>query len=95
MELFQLVNDSDRVGPFYDKHSIGEDLGLPQSAISEIQKSFQDATKRKEAYLEAYTHQHPCPSWSNVARTLRSCDLYQHAANTENTYVQGKHLQMI
>ena len=66
-------------------------LGLPQSEIDRIQKDYQSPTQRKEAYLDLYVHQHPCPDWSKVARVLRSheVNLRQQADLVENTYVKG------
>ena len=68
----------------------GEDyLGLPQSEIDRIQKDYQSPTRRKEAYLDLYVHQHPCPTWTGIARVLRNVSLPQQAVLVENTYVKG------
>ena len=68
----------------------GEDyLDLPQSETDRIQKDYQSPTQRKEAYLDLYVHQHPCPTWSEVAGILRWVDLPQQADLVENTYVKG------
>ena len=67
---------------------LGGWLDLPQSEIDRIQKDYQSPTQRKEAYLDLYVHQHPCPTWSEVAEALRG-DLDQQAALVENTYVKG------
>jgi hypothetical protein len=70
----------------------GEDcLGLPQSEINRIKKDYQSPTRRKEAYLDLYVHQHPCPTWNRVAELLRSwiAYLHQQANLVENTYVKG------
>ena len=67
-------------------------LGLPQSKIDRIQKDYQSPTQRKEAYLDLYVHQHPCPTWSQVADVLHNKyvgNLPQQAALVENTYVKG------
>ena len=80
----------DRVGVFSYK-SIGDWLGLPQSALEEIRSSFQGATKRKDAYLDTYSHHHPCPSWRKVAHVLRQCRLDKLAVEVEDTYVKGMH----
>jgi hypothetical protein len=65
-------------------------LDLPQSEIDRIQKDYQSPTQRKEAYLDLYVHQHPCPTWSDVAVILRDCvDLRRQADLVENTYVKG------
>ena len=85
MELFAPL-DPEKV----DK--LGGYLGLPQSEIDRIQKDYQSPTQRKEAYLDLYVHQHPCPAWSEVARVLRTkytCNLPQQADFVENTYVKG------
>ena len=65
-------------------------LGLPQSEIARIQKDYQSPTQRKEAYLDLYVHQHPCPTWSRVAVILRyRVNLPQQADLVENTYIKG------
>ena len=65
-------------------------LSLPQSDIARIQKVYQSPTQRKEAYLDLYVHQHPCPTWRQVAIILRyKVDLHQQADFVENTYVKG------
>ena len=70
---------------------LGGWLGLPQSEIDRIQKDYQSPTQRKEAYLDLYVHQHPCPTWSKVARVLcyGMINLPQQADLVENTYVKG------
>ena len=87
-ELFQSVEDPDSTGDIYNR-SIGELLGLPQSVLKEIKKSYQSMAKRKEAYLDTYTHQHPCPSWKKISEALSWCYLHQQAEGVENTYIQG------
>ena len=85
MELFATLNpkEVDELGD--EKH-----LELPQSQISRIQKDYQSPAQRKEAYLDLYVHQHPCPTWSDVAVILRNCaNLRQQADLVENTYVKG------
>jgi hypothetical protein len=85
MELFAPL-DPEKV----DK--LGDYLGLPQSEIDRIQKDYQSPTQRKEAYLDLYVHQHPCPTWSRVARVLRHYirfNLPQQADLVEKTYVKG------
>ena len=66
-------------------------LGLPQSEIDRIQKDYQSLSHRKEAYLDLYVHQHPCPAWSRVARVLRrdEVNLPQQADLVENTYIES------
>ena len=86
MELFALL-DPEKV----DKLGDGGYLGLPQSEIDRIQRDYQSPTQRKEAYLDLYVHQHPCPTWSEVARVFRYDEfgLPQQADLVENTYVKG------
>ena len=99
-ELFQWVHveDSDwfidecfdvYIGP--SRKSIGEELGLPESALEKIKKSYQSGIKRKESYLDMYTNHHPCPSWKKISDVLWRYHLYQQAGEVENTYVQGMH----
>ena len=68
---------------------IGEVLGLPQSTVDQIKSSYQSTTQRKDAYLDAYTHRHPCPSWKKVAEVLLDYRLDQQAEEVENTYLKG------
>ena len=66
-------------------------LDLPQSERDKIMKNYHSPTQRKEAYLDVYVHQHPCPSWREIAYVLRSrqFSLRQRADLVENTYVKG------
>ena len=84
MELFAPL-DPEKVDEFGGEYF----LGLPQSEIDRIQKDYQSPTPRKEAYLDLYVHQHPCPTWSQVAGLLRRVKLPQQADLVENTYVKG------
>ena len=95
------MEDPDNVDPddvFPDELEFIEDtlslrdlLGLPQSAMKEIRRSYQSNTKRKEAYLDTYAHHHPCPSWKKISVVLNRCRLGQQAHEVDNTYVQGMH----
>ena len=69
---------------------LGGYLDLPQSEIDRMQ-DYQSPTQRKEAYLDLYVHQHPCPTWSDVASVLCHwrVDLPQQADLVKNTYVKG------
>jgi hypothetical protein len=69
-------------------------LGLPQSEIDKIQKNYRSPTQRKEAYLDLYVHQHPCPTWSLVVDILHWVELPQQADLVENTYVKGTYMYM-
>ena len=86
MELFAPL-DPEKVDVLGGKYY----LGLPQSEINRIWKDYQSPTQRKEAYLDLYVHQHPCPTWSQVAGILRGSwiNLPQQADLVENTYVEG------
>ena len=69
---------------------LGYYLDLPLSEIARIQNDYQSPTQRKEAYLDLYVHQHPCPAWSRVAWVLRDeVNLPPQADLVENTYVKG------
>ena len=96
-QLFQSVEDPDSAGLFgtiYGYRSIGEELGLPESVLEEIRRSYLSKTKCKDAYLDTYTHRHPCPTWKKISEVLRKCRLYQQADEVENTYVQGMHVHL-
>ena len=84
MELFAPL-DPEKVDELGGKYY----LGLPQSEIDRIRKDYQSPTRRKEAYLDLYVHQHPCPIWSEIARILHMVNLRQQADLVENTYVKG------
>ena len=70
-------------------------LGLPQPEIDRIQKDYQSPTRRKEAYLDLYVHQHPCPTWNRVAVVLCNVGLHQQADLVENTYVKGTQVTLL
>ena len=84
MELFAPL-DPEMIDELGGEHY----LGLPQSEIDRIQKDFQNPTRRKEAYLDIYVDQHPCPTWSQVTRTLHWVQLPQQADLVDSTYVKG------
>jgi hypothetical protein len=84
MELFAPVWNYDVISELGDE----EYLELPST---ETWKIYQNLTLRKEAFIDLYVHQHPCPTWSHVAGVLRSrmVNLPQQADLVENTYVKG------
>jgi hypothetical protein len=84
MELFASLGP-ENVDEFGDEGY----LDLPQSEIDRIQKDYRSPTQRKEAYLDLYVHQHPCPTWSRVAEVLCRIRLLQQADLVENTYIKG------
>ena len=84
MELFSPLDpeEIDELGKHY--------LDLSQSEIDTIQNDYQSPIQRKEAYLDLYVHQHPCPDWREIAKVLRQWgNLSQKADLVENTYVKG------
>ena len=85
MELFAPL-DPEEVDELGDRMY----LELPQSETARIRKDYQSPTQRKEAYLDLYVHQHPCPTRNDVAEVLFNCaNLRQQADLVENTYVKG------
>ena len=83
MELFASVNHEE-----VDKLDVW--LELPAYEVDKIKKNYQSPAQRKEAYIDLYIHQHPCPSWQQVAEVLRDTfHLHQQADFVENTYVKG------
>ena len=65
-------------------------LDTPSSKKEEFEMNYQNPTRRKEAYLDYYAHNHPAASWTKIAGALRWCELPKQAAMVENTYIQGK-----
>ena len=85
MELFA-SEDPEKVDRLGGKYV----LDLPTSEVDKIKRSYQSPAQRKEAYLDLYVHQHPCPSWQWVAQILQlSFLLDQQADFVEKTYVKG------
>ena len=64
-------------------------LDLPEIKADKIKKNFHSPSQRREAYLDLYATDHPIPTWSQVAGTLRTCGLPSQAGMVEKTYVQG------
>ena len=82
VELFEALSDDDSDVP-------GFLLELPQSKIDEIKRNYHSPSQRREAYLDLYATDHPCPSWRAVAKTLFGVGLPYQADVVESTYVQG------
>ena len=80
MELFADDDSVDGLGVF---------LGTPSSKRQEFSINYKNPAQRKEAYLDYYVHNHPSPSWGEIAFLLRSRDLLEHAAMVERTYIRG------
>ena len=73
--------------------TLGEEytLSLPMLESRNIQRLYRIA---REAYLDLYVRQHPCPSWKDIARMLRNLRLHQQAVFVENAYVKGQSHQL-
>ena len=81
-ELFATLKDD-------QLDALGFSLGLPWIKADEIKRNFHSPSQRREAYLDLYATDHPIPTWSQVAETLRWCGLPSQADMVENTYVHG------
>ena len=68
---------------------VGLWLGLPNSKRSEIKTNYHSPAQRREACIDAYVDDHPCPSWEEVSDALRQFRLHKQADEVERTYVQG------
>ena len=68
---------------------LDEELDLPESKVAEMRRNLHNHSQRREAYLDLYATGHPCPSWRQVAGTLRRVNLDHQADTVESTYVQG------
>ena len=64
-------------------------LNLPSSKNKEVWHKFFGPDQRRDAYLDIYVSDHPCPSWKAIANTLRSFHLQHLCDVVERTYVQG------
>ena len=70
---------------------IGSWLGLPRIKREEVKRNYHSPSQRREAYLDLYAIDYPCPSWSQVAKALRyGAGLLSQADVVESTCVQGK-----
>ena len=70
---------------------LGGYLGLPEIKTDEVKKNFHSPSQRREAYLDLYATDHPCPSWNQVALVLRhGAGLRSQADTIEKAYIQGK-----
>ena len=82
MELFATVED-------VNVDAISSWLDLPSSKTDDIDRNYHNPTQRRDAYLDLYATDYPCPSWSDVARALRNVGLRHQSDEVERTYVQG------
>ena len=78
-----IIWDRDRVD------SIGRNLCLPEFKIRQVQRNYHDPVKRKEAYLDLYTYDHPCPEWKDIAEILRLFNLSEQFDLVNETYIKG------
>ena len=89
VELFEAIDDKYIDPPSLIVLSLGGRLDLPQSKSDEMKRKYHSPSQRREAYLDLYATDHPCPSWRKVAEILRRVDLHHQADVVESTYVQG------
>ena len=82
MELFATVEDG-----YVDNIRLW--LDLPYSKTDEIKRNYQSPIQKREAYLDLYVSDHPCPSWRQVAKALYVVGLRHQADVVERTYVEG------
>ena len=82
VELFEEMSDDNSDGLVIR-------LDLPWSKNNEIKRNYHSPFQRREAYLDLYATDHPCPSWRTVAEILRCVHLRHQADVVESTYVQG------
>ena len=68
---------------------VGLWLCLPNSKRSEIETNYHSPAQRREAYIDAYVDDHPCPSWKTISDVLRLATLHDQADEVVRTYVQG------
>ena len=91
VELFARINDGLfglEYAPLFDS-VLGSYLDLPLSKSNKIKRNYQSSSQKRDAYLDLYVTDHPCPSWRQVAELLRNVRLPSQADVVESTYVQG------
>ena len=64
-------------------------LDLPQTKTDEIKRIYHSPIQRREAYLDLYTTDHPCPRWRQIVSVLHQVEEPRQADVVENTYIQG------
>ena len=74
---------------------LDEWLDLPGAKVTEMKMNLRSPSRRREVYLDLYATGHPCPSWRQVAQTLRGVDLHRQAHTVESIYVQGREREII
>ena len=75
--------------------SIGRNLCLPEFKIRQIQRNYCNPVERKEAYLDLYAYDHPCPAWKDIAEILRLFNLSKQYDLVNETYIKGMTYCMI
>ena len=64
-------------------------LSLPWSKVAKIHSNCLTSSLRRDAYLDLYATDHPCPSWRQIAAVLGGVDLDCQAGVVKSTYIQG------
>ena len=93
MEVFATMDDDYVNRTFYG--SLDHQLDLPWSKVVEIHGNYHSPSQRREAYLDLYATDHPCPSWKQVAEALHDVGLPLEADEVESTYVQGTMIMLM
>ena len=70
--------------------SIARNLCLPEFKIKQIQRNYHVPVERKEAYLDLYAYDHPCPAWKDIAEILRLFSLSKQFDLVNETYIKGR-----
>ena len=64
-------------------------FGLPRSKRDDIEINYDHDDQRRDAYIDAYVNDHPCPQWRIVSFALQKVGLGHQADVVDRTYVQG------
>ena len=84
IELFATMKDN-------ELDILGFWLGLPETKRDDVDRNFHSPSQRRDAYLDLYATDHPCPSWKRVVEILRfGVHLSCQADMVKNTYVEGR-----
>ena len=70
---------------------VGICLGLPQSKTDDIKSNYHSAAQRRDAYIDAFVNDHPCPQWRYVSKVLHEVGLRHEVVGLHHQAVGLRH----
>ena len=64
-------------------------LGIPDSKVNELQKTYPDVTQRQSAIIQLFLEKHPAPSWEIICYGLYLEVEYEALEVLQNKYFKG------